>query len=54
MQVPTDSLATCQAVAAELCGTYRVCVSGSSSYTVGDSDIACYWRLSAQVSCLVS
>lgn len=49
IQVPTDNLSTCQTLKNTLCNVYNICVSASVSYSVADSNIPCYWRLSAQV-----
>ena len=49
VQVPTDSNSACQTVRSQLCSNDRICVSGSASYNIAGSNIACYWRLSTQV-----
>jgi len=49
VQVPTNDLSACQTLRSELCSTYAICVSASSSYTAAESNIPCYWRLSAQI-----
>ncbi|CAF1587321.1 unnamed protein product [Didymodactylos carnosus] len=49
IQVPTNNFTACQTVAGQLYNTYNTMVSGASNISPTFGNIACYYRLSAQI-----